>query len=94
MSNCITPPRVNRVAMCPPAPERSVNRRPSFLEPTVLFPEDSNDIQSKIDMVKNFLNYFPSGTFKHTSEISDAIITELSCKCERISLDTCVYSKI
>jgi hypothetical protein len=94
MSNCITPPRVNRVDICPPAPKRNQNRRPSFFEPVILFPEDSNEIQSKIDMVKNFLNYFPSGTFKHTSEISDVIITELSCKCERISFDTCVYSKI
>jgi hypothetical protein len=97
MSNCITPPRIKRVLVCPPAPKRSdsKNRRPSFFEPLVNTKENRTvEIQSKIDMVRNFLNYFPSGTFNHTSDVSDAVITELSCRCERISIDTCVYTKI
>lgn len=97
MSTYITPPRPKRDLVCPPAPKRSVsgkNRRPSFFEPVVLFPEFSNEIKSKIEMVRCFLSYFPSGTFKHTSDISDAVITELSCRCERISLDKCVYSRL
>lgn len=96
MSNCVTPPRVKRVLVCPGAPKRTnSNNRPSFFEPTNgSFPDSRRKIQSEIEMVRNFLNHSPSGTFNHTSVVSDAVITELSCRCERISTDTCVYTKI
>jgi hypothetical protein len=90
MSNYTTPIRIKRELVCPSAP-----KRPSFFEPVIEYSNSLEpEVQSKIDIVRNFLNYFPSGTFKHRSDVSDAVITELSCRCERISIDTCVYTKI
>ena len=85
----------NRVLIFPPSIKRmkTVDNRPSFFEPITLFPDPTESISSKVENVRNFLSFFPSGMFKHTEDLSRRVMKELNCRCERISDDTCVYSK-
>ena len=65
------------------------DNRPSFFEPLILSPDS-------VEIVRNFLLSSPSGTFrtfKHSEDVSKKVMKELNCRCERISNDTCVYSK-
>jgi hypothetical protein len=62
------------------------DNRPSFFEPLIQ-PRDP------VEIVRNFLLSSPSGTFKHSDDVSKKVMKELNCRCERISNDTCVYSK-
>jgi len=94
----LSPPRITRAldnAVCPPAPRRKrivEDRRPSFFTPRrrITF-EDIDDV--KIQMVKNYLSNFPSGTFRHSEEVSKKVVLLLECKCERISEDSCIYTR-
>ena len=97
MAEFQTPIRPPRILECPPAP-RHLKRRPSFFENFQLLPKtlvlDDIDLDEvKIRMVKNYLEGFPSGTFRHNQELSKKIVETLKCKCERIDDDNCIYSK-
>ena len=90
-----TPLRRLRIEECPAAPKKKkVNdaRRASYFEvkPVVLFDNLDN---VKIQMVKNYLTNSSSGSFRHSKELSDKVVEILNCLCERISEDTCVYTR-
>ena len=95
MSSYVTPPRAARIAVCPPAPKRiTENPRPVFFTPSpILFSDDNSLDVVKIQMVKNYLSYFPSGTFRHSIELSKKVVESLNCKCEQVSEDKCIYTK-
>ena len=91
----VTPPRVQRVLECPNAPRRKIICQ-EFLEQTAvqrrLVFTDIDDI--KIQMVKNYLTNFPSGSFRHSLELSNKVVERLNCTCERISDERCIYSRV
>jgi hypothetical protein len=97
MAEFQTPIRRHRVLECPPAPRHS-KRRPSFFEdfpvkPRIIDFDLELDLdEKKINMVKNFLKFFPSGSFRHNEELSKKVVEALKCECKRIDEEYCIYS--